>query len=111
MPGRGLKFHFLVCSNARPEGHPLPSCGRRGSAGVYEAFQRELSGRGWPPGVKVTPTGCLTPCQHGPNVAVYPEDIWYAGVTPADVPEIVAAHLDHQTVIERLLLPADARLW
>lgn len=111
MPGRGLKFHFLVCANVRPEGNPLPSCGRRGSADVYEAFRCELSRRGWPPGVKVTPTGCLTPCQYGPNVAVYPEDIWYAGVAPADVPEIVAAHLDRHTVMERLLLPADARLW
>lgn len=111
MPGRGVKYHFLVCTNARPEGHPLPSCGRRGSAGVYEAFGRELARRGWPPGVKVTPTGCLTPCQHGPNVVVYPEDVWYSGVAPDDVPEIVAAHLDRQNVIERLLLPPDARLW
>lgn len=111
MLGRGIRYHFLVCTNARPEGHPLPSCGRRGSLGVYEAFQSELSRRGWPPGVKVTPTGCLTPCQHGPNVAVYPEDTWYAGVTAADVPEIVAAHLDRRQIVARLLLPADARLW
>jgi len=111
MPGRGVKCHFLICTNARPPGHPLPSCGRCGSEGVLEAFQRELARRRWPPGVKVTATGCLTPCQHGPNVVVYPEDTWYSGVAPADVPAIVAAHIDRQDVIEHLLLPSDARLW
>ncbi len=107
----GVTLHFFVCTNCRPEGHPLPSCGRRGGAGVYEAFQQELARRGWPPGVKVTPTGCLTPCQCGPNVVVYPETVWYAGVAPSDVPELVAAHLDHATRVERLLLPAEIRLW
>lgn len=111
MPGRGVKYHFLVCTNARTTDHPLPSCGQRGSANVYDAFVGELSRRGWPPGVKVTQTGCLTPCQHGPNVVVYPEDTWYGTVFPADVPALVAAHLDRHSVVERLLLAPDARLW
>ncbi len=108
---RDVKCHFFVCTNTRPAGHPLPSCGRRGGQGVLEAFQRELTRRGWPPGVKVTAAGCLTPCQCGPNVVVYPEGTWYAALSAADVPEIVAAHLDQGTRVERLLLPSDARVW
>jgi (2Fe-2S) ferredoxin len=103
--------HFFVCTNLRPEGHPLPSCGRRGSAGVYEAFCAELARRGWPPGVKVTPTGCLTPCQHGPTVVVYPAGVWYGGVGANDVPELVAAHLDKGAMVTRLRLPDGVRLW
>lgn len=111
MPGRGIAFHFLVCANKRPDGHPLPSCGRRGSGDVLAAFQLELVRRGFPAGVKVTGTTCLTPCQYGPTVCVYPEDTWYGGVSAADVPEIMAAHLDEGKDVLRLCLPTDARLW
>lgn len=106
-----MTCHFFVCTNLRPDGHPLPSCGRRGSAKVFEAFQQEIARRGWPPGVKVTPTGCLTPCQCGPTVVVYPAGVWYGGVGVNDVPDLVAAHLDVGEIVARLLLPADIRVW
>lgn len=105
-----VRAHFLVCTNRRPDGHPLPSCGARGSAAVFEAFTRELTERGYPSGVKVTATGCLTPCQQGPNVVVYPQGIWYAGVTPSDVHELLTAHLDGGETVTRLLLPEEVRV-
>lgn len=105
-----VRAHFLVCTNQRPDGHPLPSCGTRGSAAVFEEFTRELARRGYPSGVKATATSCLTPCQNGPNVVVYPQGVWYAGVRPLDVPELLAAHLDNGTVVKRLLLPEEVRV-
>ncbi len=102
--------HFLVCTNRRPPGHALPSCAPNGGEAVFDAFLRELARRGYPAGVKVTATGCLTPCQHGPNVVVYPEGVWYGGVTAADAAEIVAAHLERGTVVGRLLLPESVRV-
>ncbi len=105
-----VRHHFLVCTNRRPEGHPLPCCGLRGSESVYGAFLKEMADRGYPRGVKVTATSCLTPCQHGPNVVVYPQGIWYAGVTEADAAEIVAAHVDQERVVERLRLPEKERV-
>ena len=105
-----VRFHFLVCTNRRQDGHPLPSCGARGSSAVFEAFTRELARRGYPAGVKATAAGCLTPCQQGPNVIVYPEGTWYAGVTPADVPALLAAHLDGIGDVARLLLPPEVRV-
>ncbi len=109
-PPLRVRAHFFVCTNRRPDGHPLPSCGARDSADVFEAFTRELARRGYPSGVKATATGCLTPCQSGPNVVVYPEGIWYAGVTPADVPALLAAHLDGAGNVERLLLSEEVRV-
>ena len=101
--------HFFVCINARPPGSPLPSCSAGGKA-VYEAFAREISRRGNPPGLKVTATGCLTPCQIGPNVVVYPQGIWYARVAPCDAAELIEAHLAG-TFVSRLLKPDSARIW
>ena len=35
--------------------------------------------------------GCLGLCAQGPNVMLYPQSVWFSGVTPADLPEILAA--------------------
>lgn len=39
--------------------------------------------------VEVRPYMCFGACQEGPNVVLYPEKSWYAGVKPEDLPEIV----------------------
>lgn len=101
--------HFLICINKRAADSPLPCCGCGGEA-VFAAFTREIARRGYPPGVKVTPTGCLTPCQQGPNVIVYPQGLWYAGVTPEDAAALVAAHLDNGPPQTHLLLPPEVQV-
>lgn len=53
--------------------------------------------------VAVTSCGCLGPCFDGPNLVVYPDGIWYAGVTSADVPELVERHLVAGEVVQRLV--------
>jgi (2Fe-2S) ferredoxin len=32
---------------------------------------------------------CFGGCDHGPNIVIYPQKNWYAGVKLADVPEIL----------------------
>ena len=105
-----ITHHFFVCTNERPEGHPLPSCAPRGGKAVFAAFAQELARRGYPQGVKVTASGCLTPCNYGPNVAVYPEGIWYAQITPADVATLIAVHLDGVGTADHLRLPDPVQL-
>ena len=105
-----VEHHFFVCTNERPPEHPLPACAPRGGQAVFAAFGRELARRGFPPGVKVTASGCLTPCNHGPNVVVYPEGVWYANIAPADVPLLMAVHLDGAGTAEHLRLPETVRL-
>jgi (2Fe-2S) ferredoxin len=38
---------------------------------------------------------------------VYPEQVWYGGVTPADVDEIIDSHITHGKPVERLVIPDD----
>ncbi|HWN71704.1 MAG TPA: hypothetical protein VNM90_28900 [Haliangium sp.] len=54
--------------------------------------------------VAVTPCGCLGPCFDGPTLVVYPEGVWYAGVTVAEVPELVERHLVEGLPMDRLRL-------
>ena len=48
--------------------------------------------------------GCLDQCEKGPTVVVYPDAIWYGGVTESDVAEIVEAHIIGGRPVTRLLM-------
>jgi (2Fe-2S) ferredoxin len=100
-----IERHVFVCRNERPtEGKP--SCGARGGAEVFAAMQREVGARPdlWGK-VAITSCGCLGPCFDGPMVVVYPDAVWYAGVTARDVPEVVESHLAGGEPVERLRYP------
>jgi (2Fe-2S) ferredoxin len=40
-----------------------------------------------------TKVGCLRICCHGPTMLVYPEGIWYHGMTADRIPQFVQQHL------------------
>jgi (2Fe-2S) ferredoxin len=104
--------HVFVCENRRPEGHPRGCCASQGGTEVKEALKAELRARGMDSRVRANSAGCLDACEQGAAMVVYPEGVWYGGVTPADVPEIVERHLVGGDPVERLVIrefPGKAR--
>ena len=95
-----FRFHVFVCDQQKPEG--VPCCHARGSAQVLEALRRELHTRGLQDEVQITACGSLGLCEHGPNLIVYPEGVWYSGLTPDVVPEIVQSHFESGIPVARL---------
>jgi len=104
-----FRFHVFVCDQQKPEG--VPCCSARGSGKVLDALRRQVNARGLEDEVQITSCGSLGLCEHGPNLIVYPEGIWYSGVTPEDVAEIVGSHFQEGNPVERLVRtdPADLR--
>jgi len=98
--------YVFVCTNERPEDHPKGSCVARGCIDVFTAF-RELQGSKGLTHFKVVATGCLEPCLAGPTVLVSPDDVWYGGVTVADVETIIDEHLVAGRPVEMLRLTDD----
>ena len=97
--------HVLVCLNARPPGNPKGSCAEKGSEALFDRLKAMVKESGLGGSVIVNRTSCLKHCSRGITVAVYPENVWYAGVTAEDLPEILESHLKQGRPLERLFMP------
>lgn len=96
--------HLFICGNQRPPGHPRGCCDPAGQAQLQKAFKEMLKERGLKGKVRANQSGCLDQCEHGPNLVVYPDGVWYGGVTLADVNEIIDSHILGGKPVERLRL-------
>jgi (2Fe-2S) ferredoxin len=99
-----LECHIFVCENMRPEGHPKGCCALKGSPELRERFKALIHQHGLKGRVRANMAGCLDQCAHGPTVVIYPEGVWYGGVTLADVDEIFTCHVLGGQPVERLRL-------
>lgn len=96
--------HIFICTNKRPPENPRGSCDETGLGQLQLLFKQELSKRGLKGAVRANKAGCLDQCEHGPTVVIYPETVWYGGVTPDDVTEIVESHIVNGIPVARLQL-------
>ena len=84
--------HVLVCGNV--------DCQARGADEILAALQKRVAEDGLRD-ITVKPYLCFGGCQEGPNLVLYPQRIWYAGVRREDVDDIVG-HLKGGNVVTRL---------
>ena len=97
--------HIFVCGNRRADEHPRGCCDPEGEAALQKFFKKRLAARGLRGKVRANQAGCLDQCEHGPNVVVYPDGVWYCNVTIDDVDEIIESHIMGNVPVARLLLP------
>ncbi|MBI5814821.1 MAG: (2Fe-2S) ferredoxin domain-containing protein [Nitrospinae bacterium] len=102
------KYHVLICTNQRPEGHPRGSCGQKNAMAVWQKFADMLNRTNMYDKVLISGVrSCLGPCQVGPIVVVYPENVWYGNVKEEDVEDIFKSHFMLGKPVERLILPTE----
>ena len=82
----------LVCQNV--------DCKTRGSEQLMAELEKKVAAKGLSD-VEVKPYMCFGACQEGPNVVLYPEKSWYAGVKTQDLDEIID-HLAGGPHVKRL---------
>ena len=105
-----FRRHVFVCINERAPGHPRGCCKSKGGEAVQTQLKRELTAHGLRDVVRANKAGCLDQCEQGVTMVVYPEQVWYGGVTPEDVPEIVSRHIIGGEYVARLMIPDQPHL-
>ncbi len=86
---------ILICAGT--------GCIASGATDVRDALEEELKKHGLQNKVRIILSGCHGFCEKGPIFIVYPEDIFYCGVTAEDMPELVEEHMVNGNTVERLL--------
>jgi len=78
-------------------------CTEKGSGELFEKL-RDLVAEVDPDEerIRVRRYPCFGGCEHGINVTLFPDRIFYSGVTEADLPEILAHVFEGATPVERL---------
>ncbi|MEF8914299.1 CbiX/SirB N-terminal domain-containing protein, partial [Natronomonas sp.] len=84
--------HVTVCTNR--------TCAGQGAATVLERLRQEARDRDLD--VQITRSSCLDRCGEGPNVAVYPDGVWYGSVDPEDSDRI-ASSLERDRIVSDLV--------
>jgi len=80
--------HVFVCTNDR--GGERKSCADHNSPMIKAKLKAAINGKGWKGKVRVSTSGCMGLCAKGPNVMIYPQEVWFSEVFPDDVDEIVS---------------------
>ncbi len=89
--------HLFVCTNG-------PYCTFDGDPDqLFNQLKKLVSAAGLTETVRVNRSGCLNQCGHGPVAVVYPEGVWYTGVSVEDAAEIVSSHLINDCPVQRLV--------
>ena len=81
--------HVFVCTNDRRGARK--SCADNNSPLLKSKLKDAVYAKGWKGKVRVSTSGCMGLCPDGSNVMVYPQSVWFSGVSPDDVDEIVSA--------------------
>lgn len=93
----GFEYHINVCVAA--------GCLSCQSGQVKQAFEAEVSKRGWENWCSVKGVGCLGLCARGPLISVLPAGLYYQGVTVSDVSEVLDCL--GGSPVQRLVCPSD----
>jgi (2Fe-2S) ferredoxin len=103
-PFSPFRLHVFCCTNLRPAGHSVGSCGERGSNELFQYLKARSRELGLKNDVKINATGCMSFCRTGPTMVIYPDGVWYKYQSEDDVEEILQSHIIGGTIVERLAI-------
>jgi len=97
------EHHIFVCGSFRASGDSQGVCNKKGSMGLLQYLEIELSDRGLS-NVAVSGTGCLKVCDRGPAMVIYPGNWWYGKVESESVIDEILDALENGKPAEKYIL-------
>jgi (2Fe-2S) ferredoxin len=95
--------HIFICTNQRAPGEKK-SCGESCGLDLVKEFKRQLKEKQLSGRVRAQRAGCLDACEYGPSLVIYPEGVFYGGVTKEDIAEIIGEHVINNRPVDRLVI-------
>ena len=83
---------IFICTNRR-EGGAI-CCSGGGSEPIREALKRYVKENGLIGKVRISQSGCMDLCAQGPNIMIFPDNIWVKNVQLDDLPALIQRYLD-----------------
>jgi (2Fe-2S) ferredoxin len=90
-----FEIHVFVCTSGG-------TCPHQGSTAVHAYLKEAVAKAGLKGKVRVNNSGCLDQCGHGPNLVIYPENVWYSHVTREEAEVIFTQHILKGQPVESL---------
>ena len=75
---------IYVCTKKREPGLRV-SCGAADGEALRAKLKRMVLERDLWMRVRVSQSGCMDKCEQGPNIMVFPDNVWYSNVQEADL--------------------------
>ncbi|MBL4668906.1 MAG: (2Fe-2S) ferredoxin domain-containing protein [Flavobacteriales bacterium] len=101
-----MKFekHIFICINERVAGATRKSCGEETGNAIAKRFKELIKEHKLRLSVRAQRSSCFDMCEQGPIVVVYPEGVFYKGISVIDVNEIFEQHILNNNPVKRLQL-------
>ena len=80
----------FVCTNRREPGERI-CCAEGGGCELRDTLKEMVKARGLKGTVRVSASGCMDKCEEGPNIMIFPDNIWLSGVRASDLQPILDA--------------------
>jgi (2Fe-2S) ferredoxin len=81
--------YVFVCINERPTSERVSCGGTFCGKELSEKLKDAVKTAGQAGRIRVSKTKCLDVCEEGPNVLVYPDNVWFKHVELTDIPAIL----------------------
>ena len=97
------RVHVFCCTHERPATHRRGSCGGKGGRALCDYMCRRAITVGLRD-IRINHAGCMSVCEYGPILVIYPDGVWYRYESESDIDEILRSHVVRGIPVERLLL-------
>ena len=97
--------HIFFCTNQKTDGNKK-SCQNHNAINMCIYAKKKLLELKLPTGeqgIRISKAGCLGRCDAGPNIVIYPDNVWYTYSSKEDIDKILKNHLIDSKIVEELL--------
>lgn len=94
--------HVFFCLNERGENQTCCNSFGASSLQKYAKDRLKKLKASSKKKIRINRAGCMSRCDEGPVLVIYPEGIWYQYIDKLDIDEIIESHIIGNKVVKRL---------